>query len=88
MLFSTKLSSKPALNTFGCGLLLSLKTKQRNPWNKHLKGKEYVCSRAFSVQDKIVEKCGDHPVSTDGDTWYLSTSVQVFKYGSSHSLPI
>lgn len=50
-MFSTKLSSKPALNTFGCGLLLSLKTKQRNPWNKHLKGKEYVCSRAFSVQD-------------------------------------
>jgi len=53
-------------------LLLSLKTKQRNPWNKHLKGKEYVCSRAFSVQDKIVEKYGDHLVSTDGGTWYLS----------------
>jgi hypothetical protein len=27
------------------------KNKQRNPWNKHPKGKEYVCSRAFSVQD-------------------------------------
>ena len=38
---------------------------------------------------KIVEKYGDHPVSTDGGTWYLSTGVQVFKYGlSSHSLPI
>jgi len=37
---------------------------------------------------KIVEKCGDHPVSTDGSRHLVFTSVQFFKYGSSHSLPI
>ena len=29
----------------------------------------FVAERFLS---KIVEKCGDHPVSTDGGTWYLS----------------
>src|SRR6185437_11462333 len=75
-MFSTKLSSKPALNTFGCGLLLSLKTeilgisisKERNM---------FVAERFLS---KIVEKYRDHPVSTDGGTWYLSIYPQACKF--------
>jgi len=62
------------------------------PKNKEILGISISKERNMFVAErflsKIVEKCGDHPVSTDGGTWYLSTSVQVFKYGSSHSLPI
>ena len=62
------------------------------PKNKEILGISISKERNMFVAErflsKIVEKYGDHPVSTDGGTWYLSTSVQVFKYGSSHSLPI
>ena len=69
-MFSTKLSSKPALNTFGCGLL------SIEPKNKEILGISISKERNMFVAErflsKIVEKYGDHLVSTDGGTWYLS----------------
>jgi putative transposase len=62
------------------------------PKNKEILGISISKERNIFVAErflsKIVEKYGDHPVFTDGWRRLVSTSVQVFKYGSSHSLPI
>ncbi len=32
----------------------------------------------------VIKEYGEHPISTDGGTWYLSTSLSILETKSSH----